>query len=170
VKNDFFNSLSKIRLWDIVRNLETLTLSLSLKKGEGGLIGHFPFCAVVVPVCVRRTGRGDYIIKELLDAPPFCGTYSKSKELLFLPLRLRSGQTFPSPPPLSSPFEGEEVVCVGSPWKEEGVLIDHFPFLGDIMFDKSNRYIYFLLDFVAVGFIRLFQIFQYRNYFLDLPR
>jgi hypothetical protein len=53
-------------------------------------------------------------------------------------------------------------------WKEEGVLIGHFPFLGDIMFDKSNRYIYFLLDFVAVGFIRLFQIFQYRNYFLLL--
>ena len=31
------------------------------------------------------------------------------------------------------------------------------------MFDKSNRYIYFLLDFVAVGFIRLFQIFQYSD-------
>jgi len=31
------------------------------------------------------------------------------------------------------------------------------------MFDKSNRYIHFLLDFVAVGFIRLFQIFQYSD-------
>jgi hypothetical protein len=31
------------------------------------------------------------------------------------------------------------------------------------MFDKSNRYIYFLSDFVGVGFIRLFQIFQYSD-------
>jgi hypothetical protein len=36
------------------------------------------------PVLNAVEGSGDYIIKELLDAPPFCGTYSKSKELLFL--------------------------------------------------------------------------------------
>ena len=32
---------------------------------------------------LSASGRCNYITKELLDAPFFCGTYSKSKELLF---------------------------------------------------------------------------------------
>jgi len=36
---------------------------------------------------LSASGRFNYITKELLDASFFCGTYSKSKELLFEPCR-----------------------------------------------------------------------------------
>jgi hypothetical protein len=61
---------------------------------------------------------------------------------------------------LCSPQRGKESNQINTP---SPFLRESFPFLRDIMFDKSNRYIYFLLDFVAVGFIRLFQIFQYSD-------